>query len=263
MQKLTILLFVSVALASFRTDDPIQKHLRSIKNEAFKPGEKLTYKIHYGFIDAGEATLEVAREMKTFGGRACYRVTGSGKSVGAFDWFFKVRDTYESTIDTQAIIPWFFKRRVNEGGFIIKQDVTFNHYQDSAISEKKTIYIPANTQDLVSACYYARTLDFSHVKEGQIFEIQGYVDDQLIPLNIKCIGKEIIKSKKGQFHCLKFRPMLQQGRVFKKSESMTVWISDDKNHIPVRVQTEILVGSIKMDLVDFENLANEPAIVKD
>src|ERR1043165_449284 len=102
--------------------DPARKTFRSIKNEAFKPGEKLTFRLHYGIISAGEGTLEVLPDKKSFGGRTCYEVVGTGRSVGAFDWFFKVRDRYESTIDSQALIPWYFVRRVNEGGYTINQD---------------------------------------------------------------------------------------------------------------------------------------------
>jgi hypothetical protein len=276
MKKFAILAFLSSALvlsaeglirsqSNFPGSDPTPaaKTFRTIKNEAFKPGEKLTFRLHYGLISAGEGVLEVMSDKKTFGGRPCYQVVGTGKTVGAFDWFFKVRDTYESTIDSQSLIPWYFARRVDEGGYKISQNVTFNHYKDSAISEKKTIYIPENTQDIVSALYYARNLDFSNAKEGQVFEIQGYIDDELFPLNIKYVGKETVDSKKGTFNCLKFKPMLQKGRVFKESADMTIWISDDKNHLPIRVQSDIFVGSIKMDLVDFQNLANAPAIVKD
>jgi len=260
MKKL-ILLFI---LFSFGASGvvPAQKKLRTIKNESFKPGEILKFRIHYGFMDAGEAILEVKSDLKNFGGRDCYHVVGTGSTVGAFDWFFKVRDRYESVVDKDAILPWMFIRRVNEGGYIINQNVSFNHYKDSAYSEKKTISIPENTQDLISAFYYARTLDFANAKEGDIFPIMGYLDDATIPLNLKFLGREEVKSKKGTFKCVKFRPMLQEGRVFKDQEDMTVWISDDKNRIPVRVQTDILIGSIKMDLVDFENLSNEPAITK-
>jgi thioredoxin-related protein len=237
-----------------------QNELRQVKNEAFLPGEILKFRIHYGIVDAGEATIEVKKDLKNFGGRECYHFIGIGKSVGAFDWFFKVRDRYESIVDKEALIPWFFIRRVNEGGYIINQNVTFNHFNDSAKSEKATISVPDNCQDLVSAFYFARTLDFTGAKEGDIFEISGYLDDAIFPMNVKFVGRENIKSKKGTFRCLKLRPMLQEGRVFKDQEDMTIWVSDDKNKIPVRVQTEIAVGSIKMDLVDYENLANTPAI---
>jgi len=259
MNKKSIIPII-ICFISFFGSIAAQDDLRKVNNEAFKPGEVLEFRIHYGIIDAGEATLEVKEDIQKFGGRDCYHMIGSGKSVGAFNWFFKVRDRYESVVDKNAIVPWLFIRRVNEGGYIINQNVSFNHYTDSAKSEKKTISIPENTQDLISSFYYARTLDFSNAKEGDVFLINGYLDDQIIPLNLKFIGRETIESKKGKFRCLVLRPMLQEGRVFKDKEDMTIWVSDDKNKIPVRVQTEVLVGSIKMDLVDFSNLANKPAI---
>ncbi|MBP7268885.1 MAG: DUF3108 domain-containing protein, partial [Bacteroidia bacterium] len=198
-----------------------QKKLRTLNHNAFRPGEVLKFRIHYGFMDAGEATLEVKPELKNFGNRDCYHVVGTGRSVGAFDWFFKVRDRYESVIDKDAMLPWLFIRRVNEGGYIINQNVSFNHFSDSAKSEKATISIPENTQDLVSAFYYARTIDFSNAKEGDVFPINGYLDDAIFPMNIKYIGKEEIKTKMGTFRCIKFRPMLVEGRVFKDNEDMT------------------------------------------
>ena len=257
---LSIFLLATSPTRSF--DYPQNNSLRSISNVAFKPGESLTFRVHYGILDAGEAKLEEQSEMTNLGGRECYHVIGSGKSVGAFDWFFKVRDRYESVVDKNAMVPWLFIRRVNEGGYIINQNVSFNHFQDSAKSEKATISVPDNTQDLISAFYYARTLDFANAKVGDIFEINGYLDDKVFPLNLKFLGRENIKSKKGTFRCIVLRPMLQQGRVFKDQEDMTVWVSDDGNKIPVRVQTNILIGSIKMDLVDYSGLANSPAIVK-
>lgn len=260
--KNKISLFIALLLVGFSADSGTPTGLRSINNTAFKPGEVLKFRIHYGIMDAGEATLEVKPDYTTLGGRDCYHFVGSGKSVGAFDWFFKVRDRYESIVDKDAMIPWMFIRRVNEGGYIINQNVSFNHYSDSAKSEKATISIPDNTQDLVSAFYYARTIDFSAAKEGDVFEVTGYLDDAVIPLNLKFLGREIVSSKKGEFRCIKLRPMLQQGRVFKDQEDMTIWVSDDQNKIPVRVQTDIMVGSIKMDLVDYSNLAGPPAIVK-
>lgn len=260
--KIRLSLVILLVLISNMLFSVSPKRLRSIPNKAFVPGEVLKFRIHYGFMDAGEATLEVLPSVQQFAGRDCFHVVGTGKSVGAFDWFFKVRDRYESMVDTSAIAPWFFVRRVNEGGYIINQNVTFNHYLDSVKSEKKTISVPEYTQDLISAFYYARTIDFQSAKPGDVFPITGYLDDDIIPLNLKFLGRETIKSKKGTFRCIKMRPMLTEGRVFKDQEDMTIWVSDDANKIPVRVQTDILVGSIKMDLVDFQNLASAPAIVK-
>ena len=255
-------ILIALLFAQVTTSVASKNDLRDIKNDAFKPGEKLTFRVHYGFVDAGTAQLEVVPEVQKIGPRSCYHVVGTGRSVGAFDWFFKVRDRYESFVDETAMVPWLFLRNVEEGNYKKSQQVVFDHYRDSVRSEKKTIGVPDNTQDLISAFYYARTLDFTSAKPGQVFPINGYFDDDTIPLNIKVVGREVLSTKLGTFRCIKFHPLLQEGRVFKENEDMTVWVSDDKNKIPVRVQTDILIGSIKMDLTGYENLANPPALVR-
>lgn len=261
MKKIIVVCFLLLGFTAQSSNG--QKSLRTIQNKAFKAGEVLKFRIHYGFIDAGTATLEIKKELKDVGGRPCFDIVGTGETVGAFDWFFKVRDRYESIVDTQSIIPWLFFRRVNEGGYAINQNVSFNHYTDSARSEKKTIAIEKYTQDLLSAFYYSRTFNVATAKVGDIFPINGYLDDYTLPLNIKFIGRDVIKTKVGTIKVMGFRPMLQEGRVFKENEDMTVWVSDDDNHIPIRVQAEVLVGAIKMDLVSFENLSSPLSVIKD
>ncbi len=233
-----------------------QPNFRSINNQAFKTGEIIEYRIHYGFIDAGIARLEVKEDLKQVGTRKCYHVVGTGETRGTFDWFFKVRDRYESYIDIEAIMPWLFIRRVDEGGYVINQNVSFNQAALSATSEKVTIPTPVYVQDLVSAFYYARNIDFTNVATGTLFPISTYLDDEVFPLNIRFIGREVIKTKFGNVKCIKFRPVLLQGRVFKDEEDMTVWVSDDKNKIVVRAEANVLVGSIKMDLKGYSGLAN-------
>jgi hypothetical protein len=236
--------------------------LRKINNEAFGTNEVLKYRVHYGFVDAGEATLEISPSLKNIGGRNCYEVTGTGRSVGAFDWFFKVRDKYISYIDADAIVPWLFVRRVDEGGYTINQNVSFNHFKSTASSEKKTIPTPSHTQDLISAFYYARTIAFDKAAPGDTFLINTYLDDETFPLVIKYEGKQTLSTKAGKFRCIVFKPYLLQGRVFKEKESMTIWVTDDKNRIPVRAEAEILVGSIKMDLASYSGLQNPIAMIK-
>ncbi len=233
-----------------------QPELRVIKNTAFKGGEILKYRIHYGFIDAGVAEVEIKKEPHNIGSRKTFHVVGTGRTKGAFDWFFKVRDRYESYIDAQSMIPWAFVRRVNEGGYVKNQNVTFDQYKNTATSEKGTIVVPENVQDLVSAYYYARNLDLTNAKIGDTFPINTYLDDEVFPMNLKLTGRETIKTRKGTFKCLKFRPMLQEGRIFKEEEDMTIWVSDDQNRIVIRAEANILVGSIKMDLDGYSGLAN-------
>ena len=227
-------------------------------NNAFKAGEILSYRLHYGVIDAGVAILEVKPELQEFGGHQVYYVEADGHSNGAFDWFFKVRDVYKTYIDKDALVPWYFIRRVDEGGFKFSQDYVFNHYAKKVdiVGEKNQYDVPEGVQDMLSSFYYARNIDFTDAKENGIYEIPSFVDKKNWTLKIRYVGKETIKTDIGKFKCLKFRPIIQTGNIFKNEEDLSVWITDDKNHIPLRAQAKILVGSVKMDITGYKNLAN-------
>jgi hypothetical protein len=237
-------------------------NLPSNPNVAFKEGEILNYRLHYGFIDAGIATLEVKPVIMEVSGRKVYHIVGNGYSKGSFDWFFKVRDRYETFIDKDAMVPWMFVRRVDEGGYKFSQDYTFNHYVKKVdVGGGEKYDVPSGVQDMLSAFYAARNLDFTNAKEGDIFSVMTYVDKELWPMKIRYVGKETIETEIGKYSCLKFRPIVQRGRVFKKEEDLNVWITDDKNHIPLRAQAKLLIGSVKMDITNATNLANPEAKV--
>ncbi len=235
----------------------VRTSLPSKTNFAFKEGEVLSYRVHYGFIEAGVAIIEVKPEIEEIGGRKVYHVVGNGYSKGTFDFFFKVRDRYESYIDKDALLPWLFIRRVDEGGFKFSQNYFFNHYKREVKTEDNQVYsIPDEVHDMISAFYAARNIDFSNAKVGDVFTVMSFVDKELWPLKMKYLGKDEIKTDIGKFKCLKFCPIVQRGRIFKREEDLLVWVTDDKNHIPLRVQAKILVGSIKMDITDIKNNAN-------
>lgn len=242
---------------------PKPKELPDARNEAFKEGEILTYRLHYGIIDAGVAVLEVKPDVMDIAGRKVYHIVGNGYSKGSFDWFFRVRDRYETYMDKDAMLPWMFVRRVNEGGYIINEDYKFNHYTNKVdVGREDKVDVPQGTQDMISAFYAARNLDLSNAKEGDIFTINSIVDKELFPLKIRYVGKEKIDCEIGTFNCVKFRPIVQKGRVFKKEEDLNVWITDDKNHVPLRAQAKLMVGSVKLDIVSVKNLANPTSEVK-
>ena len=233
------------------------EQLPSNPNKAFKAGEVLTYRMHYGMMNAGVAVLEVKPDIIEVSGRKVYHIVGSGYTIGSTDWFFKVRDRYETYLDKDAMLPWLFVRRVDEGGYKFSQDYAFNHYTKKVdIGNNEKFDVPVGVQDMVSAFYAARNLDLSNAKPGDLFSITCFVDKEIWPLKIKFIGKETIDTDLGKYRCLKFRPIVQKGRVFKKEEDLNVWISDDDNHLPMRVKADVLIGSIKMDITGAKNLAN-------
>ncbi len=244
-------------------EEGIPDTLRQINLNAFQPGERLDYVLHYGIVNAGVATLTVKESEHKIYGRDLLHIVGTGRSVGAFNWFFKVRDRYETYIDQEGIFPWVFVRRVNEGGFIINQDYKFFQHQKKVDNGKGEEYpTPEYVQDMLSAFYYGRTINFDTAKIGDIFVIPSFVDNEVWPLRIKYVGKETIGVRSGKYRCMRFVPVVQEGRIFKDEEDLSVWITDDKNRIPVLAKASVLVGSIKMELTDFDGLANPVAKLK-
>lgn len=231
----------------------------------FKRGEVLEYRLHYGLINAGTAKIEIASEHKEIRGYKAFHAIGTGKSNSFFDFFFKVRDRYESFIEKESLSPVKFVRRVNEGGYKIEQDYLFDPQKQLVNNgEGKLIELPTrNVQDMISAFYYARSLDFSNAKEGDIYTVPTFLDDEMYYLKIKYKGKEIINTEEGKFRCLTFVPVVQTGRIFKEEEDLMVWITDDKNKIPVAAKANILVGAIRMDITSFYGIAHPLARIGD
>ncbi len=233
------------------------KKFRTVKHKAFKAGEKLTYRMHYGFVDAGEAVLEIKKTNKKVKGRSLLHVVGTGRTLGSFNWVFKVQDRYESYIDSEGVFPWMFIRRVDEGGFKINQDYIFKQNVNKVkTQDKKEFKVTDGIQDMLSSFYYARTLDYSTAKIGQEYAMDMFIDNEIFPFKIKYMGVETIKTRKGKFECIKIRPLMMKGRVWETEDSMTIWVTNDNNKIPVLVKTKIAVGSVKATLTGWEGLVS-------
>jgi hypothetical protein len=253
----TIITSIILTILLFTINSSIKSTLPVVVNNAFAPGEYLKYRVSYGAIDAGEVIMMCKTTKLKAGGRELIHVEGTGKTLGSFNSFYRVNDKYESYLDKKGIFPWFFYRRVNEGGYIINQDYSF--YQDKKIvsNGKKTFSIPVGIQDMISSFYYARTMNYKTMKAGKIVEFKCFMDDQVWTLKTKYIGDEIIKIKAGKFKCHKFVPVVQTGRVFKSEKDLNFWITADENKIPILVKAKIPVGYVKLHLVDYKGLKND------
>ncbi len=231
----------------------------ALKNFCFADGEHLSFTVFYNmsfiWINSGSAEFNVKPEM--YNGRNTYHVIGTGNTASSFEYFYKVRDKYETYIDKETMLPLKFKRDVQEGSLKFYHDAAFNHQTNQVISDnKKTFNIPKGTQDVLSAIYFARNIDFTNRKIGEKIPFSMFLDDQVFNLYVEYLGKEEITTKKGTFKSIKIKPMLVAGTIFKDGDKMTIWISDDKNHLPLRVESPILIGSVKVDLTGYANLRN-------
>ena len=255
------------AQKAFEKTDSLTSAIADIPKVSFKPfnkGERLEYLVHYGFVDAGIATIQVENEDYKIGDKEVLKVVGTGRSKGAFDWFFKVRDKYESYIDPEDVKPYVFKRDISEGGYKFKQHYQFFHEENKVKDNRKNeeVEAPAGIQDMISAYYFARTIDLEKYSIGDVIVFHAFVDGKVEPLKIRYLGKENVEVECGEFNCLKFQPLVQKGRIFDDEEDLTLYISNDKNRIPVLAKANVLVGSIKMELTNYKGISHPIAKVK-
>jgi len=227
-----------------------------IRNYAFQSGEQISFTVFYNviglYVNAGTATFSVNSEK--LNNEPVYHLVGEGTSNSRYDWIFKVRDKYESYIDTNNLQPIKFIRNVNEGGYKINENVSFNRQANTATSEKGTVKVPNCIQDVLSAIYYARNINFEKYKPEDKIPFTMFLDNEIFNLYIKYLGKETIKTRFGKFRAIKFKPLLVKGTLFEGGEKMTVWVSDDANHVPLRIESPIVVGSVKVDMMGYKNL---------
>ena len=255
LKYICLLLFLGFSQA-FSLSQSTTDALRVQDNRAFTFGEKLNYRVHYGFINAATITFKVGTEPKYINGRSTFNVSAYGKTNKSFDWAYRVRDYFESYIDSQSMAPLKYFKSVQEDEYKDVDLVYYDHEKRWLTGKKKSMEMPAYVQDVVSAVFYARTIDFSNAYVGQTFPLDIYLDQEIYELQFKYMGTEIINSDVGKVRCIKLRPQLVVDRVFKDEDDMTIWVSDDANKIPVRVQTDIMIGSLKVDLESYEGLKN-------
>ena len=216
----TILLAVSFVASA---------QMAALQNYAFQPQEKITYNVYYNligiYINAGSATFTTSSEKML--DADVFHVVGEGSTNPKYDWIFKVRDRYESYFSSTNLQPVKFVRSINEG---------------------------KNVQDVISIMYYARNINYDQYHNGDKIPFTMFLDEKIYNMYIHYMGKETIKTKYGKFKAIKLKPLLLKGSIFEGGEKMTIWVTDDANHIPVRVESPIIVGSVKIDLMHYENL---------
>ncbi len=249
------LLFTSTVLYA-QDKSKSSGEFRKIENKAFKVREKLTFDVKYGFVTAGVATFEIPK-IKKISGRDVYQVVFQVSSVPSFDWFFKVRDRYETYLDAEGMFPWRFEQHIREGKYSRDFSAFFDQRKGKAKTSEGEYDIPKNVNDIVSAFYYVRTLDLSGLKKGQKIHLENFYKNKVYPLDVVYHGKEKVDVGAGTFECILVEPLVQEGGLFKSEGSILIWLSNDDLRLPVKVKTKVIIGSIDAELTKYEGLAGK------
>jgi len=191
-----------------------------------------------------------------------------GITARSFDWFFKVRDQYETYLDPQTIKPLKFVRSVKEGDYTKENLFTFDHNNNEAMvhyrkrmgkvqAENEKVTIPSCTQDLLSAIYYTRCIDYETMAEGDIIPVELFLDGEMYSVHLRYKGKDKLKHNRKWYNCVKFSPLLLESDTFDGGEAMTIWATDDDNRLPLLIESPLTVGSVKAYLIDYEGLKHD------
>ncbi len=253
LKKSILPLLLFLALNLFGQTD------RIVENDAFQPGEFLKYRVYYdswltSWLTAGYGTMTVGESNQLFDGRKAYYIEVNGQSTRFFNIFMKVDDKFVSYLDEQSLLPRKFIRRTREGSYVKDDDVLFNYDSMTVTSRQMTRAIPLGLEDMISAFYYMRTFDFDTAEEGDEYHIQFYLDDSIYNSRIVFLGREKVETELGVFPCLKFKPQVAIGEVFTDQYPMTLWVTDDRNKIPVLGRSGVYVGSVSIELIEYSGL---------
>jgi hypothetical protein len=257
-KSLSIIILSAVALVALPSYQHVNPGVtaRKINNLAYQPGETLKYRIHYGAINAGVVSMIVNPTPTILNGKTTYNLRVEGETVKSFDWAYKVRDKFESWVDQESQAPLRYAKTVRENDYFHQDVAIYDHDNLKLRNKQGELTIPKYTQDIASAIYYLRNLDYSTATPGKQFPVDVYIDNKVYNLPITYKGKEVIKTDLGKIRCIKIKPKLVVDRVFKHADALTVWVTDDANHIPVRIEGQIYVGSIKVDIIQHTGLKN-------
>ncbi|MEY5047218.1 MAG: hypothetical protein RLZZ175_577 [Bacteroidota bacterium] len=253
MKRLFLMMTVGAFVLSSFTSD-----VNKAAQESFLRGELLSYRLHYGFVNAGVADIQVMPLLYQVNNRICYRMNINGRTTGSFDMFLKIRDQFGAYIDTATMRPQKSYRLIQEGNYKLTEITQFDHDSNKVVVNsdgKDKIYkTPSNVKDIVSSYYYLRTIDFSKVKIGDIIVIKSFLENTTYDFSMKYLGKQKIKTDIGKVNSIILSPIMPENKLFKGKNAIKAWFSDDKNRIPLKAEAEMFVGSVDLDITAVKGL---------
>lgn len=272
MDRLVIGLVLLIGLTAFTVHQ--QYDLPEVNNKSFGVGEEINYRVNFGIFTVGSAVTKVDKRIFQINSRPTYKVDAFGSTSGMVSWITKVDDQWGAYIDTAALVTHVSYRKIKEGRYRKDELTTYDHAANKAevkVRDKETgIYnnpkvydTPDNVRDLVGGFLYLRVIEFSKLRKGDTVTISGFFEDTSYNLKIIYEGKEIINTRVGKIQCLKLVPIMPDNKLFDGENSITCWISDDDNKIPVKIQAKMFIGSTGIEMVSFRGLRNQLKVIFD
>ncbi len=234
----------------------------AIRNSTIKKGEKLTFRLHYGLLTAGYPVMQVFDKTYPVDGKTCFKVEVSGKTYGAVHKLFQIKDIWRSYMDTANMLPKYAYRNISEGNYKLVENTYLNRggSKTKVVIEKtegdktKEYATPEGIHDIVSGFFYYRNIDYSKKSIGEKIPVKSFFDGELYHLNVVYKGKVELKTAFGRIDCFKLSPEVPENELFDGENSVLFYITADNNRMPVKIKADMFVGSVEMDISEYQNL---------
>jgi hypothetical protein len=242
-----------------------------VKNNAFRIGEKLTFKIRYGFIRAGTAVMAVKGES-TYENHHVYHIQTTAESAAGFTWIYKVDDVINSYVDKRGLFSWKYDKKIREGSY--KADLYVEYFPEDSLADvsftrfkrrnrvsKKRYQVKTApfAFDILAAFYYVRT---QKLEIGKSVRLINHDNKKVYELDVMIYRRDTLDTDAGKFRCLVVEPRLKGEGIFKQKGRLLVWLTDDQYKIPVQMTSEVVVGHITTELEKIEGIRSEiPALL--
>ena len=270
MKKLAFGFLTILLLAGFVGEREVYPH---VVNDSFSKGEVIHFKMTYGIFTVGKGSTQIHPNYFRVNNRQCFKVDVFGRTVGMVDWVADVDDQWGAYIDTAALVPHMFYRKIREGKYKKDEETYFDHEKrkisvkatdrkTGKFKEPKLYDAPAQVRDMIAGFLYLRVMDLSKTKVGDTILVTGFFEDEFYKMNIIYHGKEAVKTKVGKVNSLIFKPVMPKNKLFDGENSITAWFSDDKNRIPVKINAEMFIGSAGVELTDYSGLKHPLNLVR-
>lgn len=259
-----------IALSSFIISQ--HKSIPITKNTSFGKGEQLSYRVTFGFFTVGSAITKIDERIYTINNKPCYKIDAWGETSDWISWVTRVKDNWGAYLDTTHLNSQVAYRKIREGRYKKDEITSYNHadlkaevkvlnHETGVYENSQSYEIPKNAKDLVSGFMLLRVIDFSKVKVGDTLMMSGFFQDTSYRLGVMYKGKEAVSTKIGKIPCYKLVPIMPVNKLFDGENSITVWISEDGNKIPVKIQAKMFIGHTGIELSEFRGLRNQIKII--
>jgi hypothetical protein len=267
MRRVFIYGLILVALSSFMDGSNDDIYI-NIDQNCFSPGERIEYKLSFSIFTVGRARTIIQDKIYKVNNRPSYKIDVYGETSGLVDWLAHVDDHWGAYLDSASLLPHQTYRNIIEGRYRSNEIVRYDHStkmievkalnQETKEFEEPKYYYSSekNMYDILSGMLFLRSVDFTKKNIGDTVKVDAFLEDTFYHFQTVLIGRELISTKVGKFRSLVLVPVMPDNEIFDGEHSIQVWVTDDKNKIPLKAKGKMFIGSAGAEITSFAALRN-------